>query len=73
MAMFMGSIRNLAGDCKKTHRWCKVNLTGDDGNDSKPDKLSQRRIVGIGKSKVRLMGGDGKIIEVEPRQIQAVW
>jgi hypothetical protein len=73
MAMFMPSIKSIAGDCKKTHRWCKVNLTDDDANDTNPQKLSQRRIIGIGKTKVRLMGGDGKIIEVEPRQIQQVW
>ena len=73
MGMFIGSIKSIAGDCKRTHRWAKVNLTGDDANDSDPLKLSHRRIVGIGKTKVKLMGNDGSIIEVEPARIINVW
>ena len=73
MAMFMGSIRNIAGDYKKTHRWALVNLTGDDGNADKREKLSQRRIVGIGRTKVRLMSNSGEVIEVDPFLIQRVW
>jgi hypothetical protein len=71
--MFMGSIKSIAGDCKKTHRWALANLTGDDANSSKREKLSQRRIIGIGKSKVRLMSNSGEVIEVEPVLIQRVW
>lgn len=73
MGMFIGSIKNLAGDCESTHRWASVNLTDDDANDTNPQKLSTRRIVKIGSSMVSLMGHDGKIIQVEPRQIQKVW
>lgn len=71
--MFMASIRNIAGDCKKTHRWAKVNLTGDDSNRAKPEKLSQRRVIGVGKTHVRLMGNDGTIVRVEPVDVVAVW
>jgi hypothetical protein len=73
MAMFMGSIKSIAGDCQKTHRWAKVNLTDDDANNSRPEKLSQRRIIGIGRSKVRLLGNDGSVIEVNPSRIVSVW
>jgi hypothetical protein len=73
MGMFMGSIRNLAGDCKETHRWALVNLTGDDANANKREKLSQRRIIGIGKNKVRLLSNGGEVVEVDPVLIQRVW
>lgn len=73
MGMFLGSIRSLAGDCQKTHRWCLVNLTGDDANSSRREKLVQRRIIGVGRKKVRLMSGSGEVVSVEPVLIQRVW
>ena len=73
MGMFIGSIKNLAGDCGKTHRWCLVNLTGDDANNTRREKLSQRRIVKVGNKKVTLLSPGGDVQEVEPVLIQRVW
>jgi hypothetical protein len=71
--MLLASIKNLAADYATEHRWCKVNLTDDDGNDFRPEKLAQRRIVGIGRKYVRVIGYDGKAHEVHPNRIQQVW
>jgi len=73
MGMFMGSIKSLAGDCGSNTRWCLVNLTGDDANSDKREKLSQRRIIGVGRKLVRLLAADGTIVKVEPQLIQRVW
>ena len=73
MGMFISSIKNIAGDCEKTHRWASINLTDDDANDSEPQKLSIRRIVKIGRSDVTVMGSDGATYKIEPARIQKVW
>ncbi|MCA9137273.1 MAG: hypothetical protein KDB00_10950 [Planctomycetales bacterium] len=71
--MFLRQIRNLAGDCKRTHRWCLVNLTGDDANANRREKLEQRRIIGVGRKYVRLLANNGSIDNVDPFLIQRVW
>lgn len=71
--MFMASIKSIAGDCERTHRWCKVNLTGSDEHAQNPLKLSQRRVIKIGKTKVRIMSNGGTIETVDPYLIQRVW
>ena len=73
MGMFIGSIKNLAGDYQKASRWCLANLTDDDANDKRREKLTQLRIVGIGKEKVRAMRPNGEIHTIEPARIQRVW
>lgn len=73
MGMFIGSIKSIAGDCEKTHRWASINLTDDDANDSDPQKLSIRRIVKIGRSDVTVMGSDGATYKIQPARIQKVW
>lgn len=73
MGLFMGSIKSVAGDCESTHRWALVNLTDDDGNDAKREKLTQCRIVGIGRKYVRLMQANGRKHAVQPSRIQRVW
>lgn len=55
MGMFLGSIKSLAGDCEKTHRWCLVNLTGDDANDTDRQKLTQLRVTKVGRKFVRAL------------------
>lgn len=71
--MFMAQIKNLAGDFTKTHRWCLVNLTGDDANAENRQQLSQRRVIGIGRRYVKVMANNGQINKVEPFLIQRVW
>lgn len=71
--MFIRQVHNLAGDCAKTHRWCLVNLTDDDANADRREKLSQRRIIGIGRKTVRLMANNGSTLNVDPHLIQRVW
>ena len=61
MGMFMGSIKNLADDHKTVTRWALCNLTNDDANDTVREKLSQCRIVGIGRKYVKVMRGSGQI------------
>lgn len=71
--MFLAQVKNLASDCQKTHRWALVNLTGDDGNADRREKLTQVRVIGIGTRLVRIMEFDGKISTVDPFLIQRVW
>jgi hypothetical protein len=71
--MFLRSIKNIAGDCNKTHRWALVNLTGDDGNDNKREKLSTLRIVKVGTKYVSVMQANGLVLQVQPRLIAKVW
>lgn len=74
MGMFIGSIRNIAGDYQKASRWCLANLTDDDANDDKREKLTQLRIVGIDRETVRGMHpGRGTIHTVNPARIQRAW
>jgi hypothetical protein len=71
--MFLRSIKSIAGDCAKNHRWALVNLTGDDGNDNRREKLTTLRIVKVGTKYVSLMQGNGVILQAEPRLIARVW
>jgi len=69
----MGSIKSIAGDCEKTHRWCLANLTDDDANDSKREKLTTLRIVKIGSSLIQAMSPGGDVYSIDPNRIQRVW
>jgi len=61
--MTMNQIKSVASDCGRTHRWAQIFVRPNDS----------LRIVGIGRTWVRLMFANGKIVLVTPEMINRVW
>ena len=59
--MTLNQFKDVCRDYDRAHRWAQT-VHGTQG-----------RVVGIGRTWIRLMHGDGRITKVRPQQITKAW